>query len=402
MKIEKESHTATKQELEYMRALVLDRGQHNIPSKLHNASLATAKVVQEREQLFKHKQILTLRSAADIRVDDDMLRYKRNYIIEQVDGTDGNVLSTPRLWHTEPGEGNNSTIVNRIRRSPHRPNPLAIQISPYVNHDNALGMGKCRMGIVSNSCKQLRKGGTELTVMALMGSSEEGQVGNTEQPTLTIGGIPCAVSEGGEEVIDKSNVVDDVSICSTRETQQQHAPRQDDIPIPSHIGGSDEVVPNSDTSSFIMHEAVTDLQTGDAGSASSEDKLVQELRPQLQITKQGTSNDAVLSTTPALGTTVTKGGDEKMKAVLFAVETNSDPNTLGDSSTTVDARQPPISQLLLVAVDDSSYQLPSTCRSYHVLAIGGDERMKVMLIVRRTASDPNKLEYTPTTVDARQ
>ena len=48
-------------------------------------------------------------------------------------------------------------------------------------------------------------------------------------------------SKGGKELIDKSNVVDGMSICSTCETQQQHAPRQDDIPIPSHIGDSDEV-----------------------------------------------------------------------------------------------------------------------------------------------------------------
>jgi len=36
-----------------------------------------------------------------------------------------------------------------------------------------------------------------------------------------------------------------------------------------------------------------------------------------------------------------------------------------------------------------------------VLAIGGDERMKAMLVALKTASDPSILGYTPITVDAR-
>jgi len=66
-----------------------------MPSKLHNVNLASAKDVEDCEQLFEHQQPLTMRTVGDIIVDDDMLCDKGSDIDEQAEGTEANVLSMP-------------------------------------------------------------------------------------------------------------------------------------------------------------------------------------------------------------------------------------------------------------------------------------------------------------------
>lgn len=63
----------------------------------------------------------------------------------------------------EPSEGNNSTIVTRMQRSPRQRSLSVMQTSPYFNIDHALRMGKRKMKIVYSSRKQLRKMSKHIT-----------------------------------------------------------------------------------------------------------------------------------------------------------------------------------------------------------------------------------------------
>ncbi|KAJ8422138.1 hypothetical protein Cgig2_002646 [Carnegiea gigantea] len=281
-------------------------------------------------------------------------------------------------------------------------------------------------------------------------------------------------------------------------------------------GGQQSIVAHkfsdSGTYSYTMHEAAADLQTGDTGSASSEDKLVQvntcthirircghysennclpnvsfndypsesaikcdsgeqpNPKPLVEASlltieglhegslssrfacdggclrsneegepfsatttycRPGPPNDVPLGTTLVSGSTVTEegdgdmkavlvvhytttepslhidspatvdvgelplyqGGDKKMKEVLSALETSNDPNTLGDGPIITDAGEPPISHVY-----------PPTCGrlpGYALLSVmGGDEKTKAVLGAPETASDPNTLGYSLTTIDA--
>ncbi|KAJ8422139.1 hypothetical protein Cgig2_002647 [Carnegiea gigantea] len=136
LRIEKEAYAATKEELEYIRALTS-----------------------------------TLLCVADIKVDDDILRDKLNDIIEEEDGTHGmycpsrtmtcsHQLMLLKREHPATCKSQVNETTPPLRRgygSPRRQNPSMTHTSSYVNAEDALGMGKRRMGIVYSSRKRLRK-----------------------------------------------------------------------------------------------------------------------------------------------------------------------------------------------------------------------------------------------------
>ncbi|KAJ8444590.1 hypothetical protein Cgig2_013869 [Carnegiea gigantea] len=123
LRIEKEAHAAMRKELEYLRALLMVRGQEDsvpacrqkealngeahetriatsdqydndtLPSKLHNAGLASVKDVEKCEQLLERKQTSTLHTVPDFSVDDDMLCDRGDDIDKKADVIGGYVLS---------------------------------------------------------------------------------------------------------------------------------------------------------------------------------------------------------------------------------------------------------------------------------------------------------------------
>ncbi|KAJ8444591.1 hypothetical protein Cgig2_013870 [Carnegiea gigantea] len=145
------------------------------------------------------------------------------------------------------------------------------------------------------------KGGTEVTTAPSMWRSEEEEVGNTEQANLT----------------------DSV--------QQSVIPHE---------------VPHTSTSPSNMHEAVAYPQTGDAGVASSDDKVVQ-------------------------------GGDDRMSALLIIEETSGEPTIVGDNPPTTATEEPPMPQ-------------------------GADDRMSALRVAVKIGGEPTMVWDSPLTIVARK
>ncbi|KAJ8439632.1 hypothetical protein Cgig2_021008 [Carnegiea gigantea] len=162
--LERVANAAAKKELEHMRALLMGRGRGTVSRevrKIKGSSALMEMVKAACMQVTEESMSLSV-TPCNLR---EKMRWLRPHAMEE------DVVPILECDIEEPhaddvgeegdvrmvGEGSNSSIAKRIWRSPWRRQPLAKQISPFVNPAAAPRTGKRRMGNVYTSRKRFRK-----------------------------------------------------------------------------------------------------------------------------------------------------------------------------------------------------------------------------------------------------
>ncbi|KAJ8435320.1 hypothetical protein Cgig2_022921 [Carnegiea gigantea] len=152
LRLEKETHAATKKKLEYMTTLLMARGEAAEVEKGLLLSPTREGSGDGPDTGGTPDECGDRSEVGYVAGEGPMGEHLASNVHDGQEGMEGSCSSMQ-----QGGEGNTSIIVNRIWRRPCRCNPSVIQTSPYVNPEAAVGAGKCKGGIVRGYQKRSKK-----------------------------------------------------------------------------------------------------------------------------------------------------------------------------------------------------------------------------------------------------
>ena len=128
LRLEKEAHAATKTKLEYMMKLVMASGEAAEVEKGLLVSLTREGSGDGPNTGGTPDECGDQSNVGGIAGEAPMGEDVGSYVHDGQEGMEGSCSSK-----LQGGEGNTSTIANRIRRRPHWRNPSVMHTSPYVS-----------------------------------------------------------------------------------------------------------------------------------------------------------------------------------------------------------------------------------------------------------------------------